>query len=269
MAIGDEQAAAELQAYWEDRLGRDYDLAGVGYAGLGQAFNEQMYRVRRHGFLRLLRPLVAAVPAPDVLDVGSGTGFYVERWEELGVARLTGSDITQTAVDELARRHPAHRFVRMDIGAEELPVPNGAFDFVSAVDVLFHILDEDAHARAIANIGRVLRPGGRAIISENLYRRPPAPGPHQVGRSEAAILERIDAAGLVVERRAPMFVLMNAPIRSAGGLHRAAWSRLVATVSRRPALGGVIGQALRPLEIALVDRRTDAPSTEFLVCRRA
>ena len=48
----------ERRAYWEDRLQREFSLDGLGYAGLRQAFNEQMYRVRRHGFLRLVRPLV-------------------------------------------------------------------------------------------------------------------------------------------------------------------------------------------------------------------
>ena len=65
-----------------------------------------------------------------------------------------------------------------------------------------------------------------------------------------------------------MFVLMNTPVRSGNRIHRAAWSRLVATLTRRPALGAPIGRALYPVETALVDRRREAPSTEFLVCRR-
>jgi SAM-dependent methyltransferase len=169
----EESAVDERRAYWEGRLGRDFSLDGVGYAGLGTAFNAQMYRVRRHCFLRVLRPLVAAHGAPEVLDVGSGTGFYVERWEELGARSITGADVTQTAVDALARRHPRHRFVRLDIGAGEVDLPPESFDFVSAMDVLFHILDDAAHARAIANMARLVRPGGRVVLSENLYREAP------------------------------------------------------------------------------------------------
>jgi SAM-dependent methyltransferase len=256
----------DRRAYWEERLSGEFSLDGVGYAGLGRAFNRQMYRVRRHGFLRLLRPLVGA--GADVLDVGSGTGFYIDRWQELGAARITGSDMTETAVGRLSERYPAHRFLRMDIGASELPLADASFDFVSAIDVLFHIVDEDAHARAIRNLARLVRPGGRVIVSENLYRVPPAPAAHQVGRSEAEIMRRLAGAGLVLERRAPMFVLMNAPVRSGSARHQAAWRRLVATVKRWPLLGGPLGAAVFPLEAALVDRVRDAPSTEFLVCRR-
>jgi SAM-dependent methyltransferase len=260
--------AADRRAYWEDRLSREFSLDGVGYTGLGRAFNEQMYRVRRHGFLRLVRPLLSDLPAPEVLDVGSGTGFYLGLWEELGAARITGSDVTQTAVAALARSHPRHRLLQMDITARELALEPASFDFVSAIDILFHIVDEQAHARAIENLGALVRPGGRVILSENLYRVPPPPAEHQVGRSEATILERLRAAGLVLERRAPMFVLMNTPVRSGSRLHRAAWARLVATLTRRPKLGEPVGRVLHPFETALVDRLRSAPSTEFLVCRR-
>jgi SAM-dependent methyltransferase len=255
----------DRRAYWEERLSGEFNLDGVGYAGLGRAFNRQMYRVRRHGFLRLARPLVTG--QVDVLDVGSGTGFYIDRWQELGAARITGSDMTETAVERLSAQYPAHRFLRMDIGAEELPLEPAGFDLVSAIDVLFHIVDEDAHTRALRNLARLVRPGGHVIVSENLYRVPPAPAEHQVGRGEAEILRRLADAGLTLRRRAPMFVLMNTPVRSNSGAHRAAWTRIVSTVKRWPALGAPLGAALYPVEAALVDRVKDAPSTEFLVCQ--
>jgi 2-polyprenyl-3-methyl-5-hydroxy-6-metoxy-1,4-benzoquinol methylase len=268
--LGEDQAssAVDRRAYWEQRLRAEFSLDGVGYAGLGRSFNEQMYRVRRHVFLRLARPLVAATPGASVLDAGSGTGFYVERWQELGVARITGSDVTETAVAELSRRHPEHAFVEMDVTADRLPLQPESFDLVSAIDMLFHILDEDAHARAIANLARLTRPGGHVILSENLYRTAPPPAAHQVGRDERTILRRLADAGLQLERRAPMFVLLNRPVRSGSRLHAAAWARLAATAKRRPGLGAGVARSLYPVETLLVDRVKDAPSTEFLVCRR-
>ena len=35
------------------------------------------------------------------LDVGSGTGFYVQAWRDLGAGSVTGCDLTQAAVDRL------------------------------------------------------------------------------------------------------------------------------------------------------------------------
>ena len=40
------------RGYWEQRLSEHYTLGGVGYLGLGEGFNDWMYRVRRHVFLK-------------------------------------------------------------------------------------------------------------------------------------------------------------------------------------------------------------------------
>ena len=40
--------------YWEQRLATSTGLEGVGYLGLGQPFNEWMYRVRRWNFKRFV-----------------------------------------------------------------------------------------------------------------------------------------------------------------------------------------------------------------------
>src|SRR5215212_2275578 len=91
----------DARDYWEQRLTRDYSLSGVGYAGLGEPFNSWMYRVRRKVFRREMRRRLRAPGTIDVLDIGSGTGFYVGLWQELGVRSVTGSDLTEKAVGEL------------------------------------------------------------------------------------------------------------------------------------------------------------------------
>jgi ribosomal protein L11 methylase PrmA len=35
----------------------------------------------------------------DILDIGSGTGFYVGLWKELSVRSVVGTDITNIAVE--------------------------------------------------------------------------------------------------------------------------------------------------------------------------
>ena len=81
---------------------------------MGRRYNEWMYRVRgrvfdavvaRH-FLPGGRPSPAPGAAPfKVLDVGAGTGFYVDRWLALG-GSVTGVDLTDVAVDRLRERFP-------------------------------------------------------------------------------------------------------------------------------------------------------------------
>ena len=104
------------RGYWESRLREHYSLAGVGYLRLGRRFNEWMYRIRGEVFDRVVGAVGSGEQGAgsgwsgkSVLDVGAGTGFYVDRWRRLG-ARVTGLDLTDVAVDELSRCFPG-RFI--------------------------------------------------------------------------------------------------------------------------------------------------------------
>src|SRR5215471_1776862 len=98
--------AFDARSYWEQRLARNPGREGVGHAGIGEGLNGWMYRVRRRVFLRELAPLMPTLPMRCVLDVGAGTGFYLDRWRELGAAPLVASDLTEVAVQRLRDSHP-------------------------------------------------------------------------------------------------------------------------------------------------------------------
>ena len=87
---------AEALEWWENRHRELRGFDAVGYAGAGEAYNAWLYRVRRRLFQRHVARL--AKPESSVLDVASGTGFYLERWREAGVRELIGSDASPTAV---------------------------------------------------------------------------------------------------------------------------------------------------------------------------
>ena len=202
----------QSRVFWEQRLGEDWTLSGVGYQALGRPFNTWMYRVRRHVFLDEVSALHLPLSSARVLDVGSGTGFYVRRWQELGAGSITGCDLTQGAVDRLTRRHPDVPFLRLDISQPVAGLERDSFTAVSCMDVLFHITDDAHFWSAVANIAALVRPGGHVVISDNFLHRPEQRGPRQVNRSLAHIEEVLDTAGLEVLRRVPMLVLMNAQV---------------------------------------------------------
>lgn len=266
----------ETREYWERRLRDHFSLEGVGYLRLGRRFNEWMYRIRGEVFDRVAADHLRAAGGEGgrplrVLDVGAGTGFYVERWLGLGAA-VTGLDLTDVAVERLRARFPGARFIRADIGQAlpaELAGEAGTFDAVSAFDVLFHIVDDDQYARAITNIAVLLRPGGLLVWSDNFIHQATIRVPHQVSRSLAEAEVALARAGLEVVERRPMFVLMNYPADTHSRLARLAWTALVAPAALSDRLGGLLGRALFPLERALVRRRRESPSTEVMVCRRA
>src|SRR4051812_23676259 len=128
----------EARDYWEKRLADDYSLTGVGFRRLGPSFNAWAYRVRRERFLFAVQRLELDPDNAQVVDVGSGTGVYVDCWQSLG-ASVTGVDLTEVAVQQLRQAFPDGRFVRSDISEPGLVELIGAesADAVSAMDVLF------------------------------------------------------------------------------------------------------------------------------------
>ena len=256
------------RGYWEERLGAHYTQGGVGYLGLAEAYNEWMYRVRRQVFLAEVRRLLPQAAGERVLDLGSGTGFYVERWHELGVARITGSDLTDVAVANLAARHIGDRFVRFDIGDEGHPFGDERFTTISVMDVLYHVVDDRRFARAFTNAHALLEPGGHLVLSENFLHGGAVRIPHQASRTLSQIERVARDAGFEILRRRPIFVLMNAPIDSTSRLHHAWWRLVMRLASRDDWVAAGLGALLYPIELALVSRRREGPSTELMICRR-
>jgi len=103
---------------------------------------------------------VAEARPAQVLDVGCGPGDHAERLDgDLGVA-VVAVDTSERMV-ELARA----RGVDARLGdAQELRFDDASFDVVLAASMLYHVPDLE---RALREIRRVLRPGGRLVAATN------------------------------------------------------------------------------------------------------
>lgn len=103
----------------------------------------------------------------QVLEIGCGLGTDGAQFAEAG-ADYTGVDLTDAAVDLARRRFElfglSGKFQTAD--AENLDFPSESFDLVYSHGVLHHTPET---AKAIREIHRVLRPGGRAVVM--LYHR--------------------------------------------------------------------------------------------------
>ncbi len=257
----------DAKQYWEDRLEAREGLDAVGWAGLGKGFNRWMYKVRRRVFEREVVPRVPAVAKARVLDVGCGSGFYIDRWLDAGVADVTGCDITSASVERLGERYPGRRFVRFELGEDDPELLGERFDAVSAFDVLFHIVDDKRFEKAIATLAKLVRPGGLVVFSDNFVHGPAKRSLHHVNRSLGEVEAAVADAGLAVEHRCPVFVLMNEPVDSDSSALGAWWHALSGGLTRANALGPAVGAALYPLEMGLVRAKREGPSTELMVCR--
>jgi SAM-dependent methyltransferase len=257
------------KSYWESRLGGRFDLRGVGDIGLSEAYNKYMYRVRRHAFHLILKRLKLQRNHFDALDVGSGTGFYIDQWLRHGPNQLIGSDLTTASVGRLTERFPGAHFQQCDIGAE-LPeyLANRQFDVVSAMDMLFHIVDDTAYAQAYANFAKLVRPGGWLIFSENLLPARRSNGPHQTSRAEVDVRNLLNENHFNMLFTQPMFVLMNDPVRSKSRVLHKLFSIIYSCAGRGEMSGSVVGAALYPLELLAIRALSRGPSTEIFLCQR-
>jgi SAM-dependent methyltransferase len=110
-------------------------------------------------------PLAAAhlAGAVDVLDVGTGEGQVARVAAAVpGVGRVVGIDFARAQLAVARQRAGGPAYARAVAGA--LPFASGSFDAVVACLVFEHIDDADG---AIAEVGRVLRPGGRFLFFLN------------------------------------------------------------------------------------------------------
>lgn len=117
---------------------------------------------RRRILLRMLDRYVGPGAAGEVLDFGCGPGGMLRHLGRYG--RAQGVDADEQAV-ELGRRRGAGTVTLLT--SPRLPFDDGSFGLVTALDVLEHL--DDDHG-ALAEIRRVLRPGGALLVTVPAYR---------------------------------------------------------------------------------------------------
>ncbi len=256
--------------FWQSRLTKVEGLEGVGYAKLGKPFNIWGYKVRKQAFYNIISPLNYNFKEAEVLDIGSGTGFYIAIWNALNAKKVTGLDITEVAVENLKTKFPEHEFIQLDIGDEigKLKSTLGNKDFISAMDVLFHIVDDQRFDRAVHNIASLLKPGGYFVYSDNFLNGETIRTTHQVSRSKKYLLDLFDKAGFEVVSHKPFMILSNYPIDSKNKLLHAYWFLLENTTALIKPLGHLFGAMLYPIEKILLKQMKDSPSSEIVLLRK-
>jgi ubiquinone/menaquinone biosynthesis C-methylase UbiE len=136
---------------------RFYDAAGCLMSfGQGNKTNRKIIR------------LAGIEPGKRVLDVGCGTGAQtLPAAEVAGPGNVSGIDPSPEML-ERAREKAERSGLEIDFRAaamEKLPYPDGEFDVVLSSFMLHH-LPEDVIRAGVAEVRRVLKPGGRFLIAD-------------------------------------------------------------------------------------------------------
>ena len=124
---------------------------------------------RQHeAFRRHLLELTALAGGECLLDAGCGTGMMALRTAaRYPGCTLHGIDISPKMI-AVARRDAEKQGLAVDfrVGSiTDLPYPGDSFDVVTT-NIMYHHLDVAEKRRAIAEIARVLKPGGRYVSAE-------------------------------------------------------------------------------------------------------
>jgi ubiquinone/menaquinone biosynthesis C-methylase UbiE len=134
-----------------------------GYARWSSSYDEEanpLIALEEPAVLELL----GDVAGKDVLDAACGTGRYAIRLAQAG-ARVSGVDVSEEMLALAKRKRdalgPAIDLRRGDVRG--LPFPDSSFDLVLCALALCHVPELE---QAIRELARVVRPGGRLIITD-------------------------------------------------------------------------------------------------------
>jgi ubiquinone/menaquinone biosynthesis C-methylase UbiE len=106
--------------------------------------------------------LLGAGAGDHVLDAGTGTGNIAIELLGRG-ARVTGTDFTESALELCRQKAPTGTFVFADL-SKPLPFDDETFEHAICINVV-HLLDDESRALAMSEFHRVVKPGGRVVVT--------------------------------------------------------------------------------------------------------
>jgi ubiquinone/menaquinone biosynthesis C-methylase UbiE/uncharacterized membrane protein YbhN (UPF0104 family) len=138
------------------------------FDAIADAYDVQIPESRREALLErktaMMRDVIEELGAGTRgLDVGCGQGAYVARMRELGYL-VSGIDASTGQVELAARKVGAGLVAPGSV--LDIPAPDASYDFAYIINVLHHLPSVDEQRRAVAELLRVIRPGGLLFVHE-------------------------------------------------------------------------------------------------------
>jgi ubiquinone/menaquinone biosynthesis C-methylase UbiE len=158
----DDQEKAAIRASAIERHHVDADRFVQWYDEMARSRFANAFAYGRAKIDRLLDECFKTLhPGARVLDVGCGTGEYVQRANELGLS-ASGIEPAEAMRKAASEKNPGSTI--LNGVATELPFPDGTFDLVICIEVLRYLHSAD-NRQALREMYRVLKPGGILFLT--------------------------------------------------------------------------------------------------------
>lgn len=258
------------EEFWRNRY-REIDITKSGHIDLPATYNEWLYRRKKDCLLKALNKAAFDPTKSSVLEIATGTGVYVSLWSHLGIERMSGIDISQAATDAVKQRFPSYSFTKYDVSEPGLAETVGKdYDLVTAIDVLYHVVDDDKFNAALKNLAQTTRPGGLLVIHERFLKNSERTFGYIRWRTLSSYVAALERAGFEVLLRLPSFFYSVRPYDLKSPQNEArlngVWNQIIFPgIQRFPGLFGRIGYWT---DTILGSMLKEGPSFEMMVCRR-
>lgn len=155
--------------YWYNIHSRtNDDLAAVCFPDKPLYFNRFFDRIQKYALSKYIKKENINFKGKKLLDIGCGRGRWLSFYKKHG-AIVQGIDLSEHAVQVCKNKG----YDAYEGSITQMPFENNHFDFVSSITVLLH-LPYELKGKAVADISRVLKPGGKAILIESTWEDPSA-----------------------------------------------------------------------------------------------
>lgn len=193
--------------YWERRLEGQPDLRGVGCIGFNENYNNYLYSLKISALENVLNKYPIIIKGKSILDVGCGTGFFVDYYNKKGAKKITGVDITKKSISLLKEKYPFYNFQVADISEPDLYFKE-SFDIVNVFDVLYHITEDSQFEAAIHNISS-LCVKGYILITDIFSKNDIYPAEHVHFRNLQKYEKEFNKNNVEILEIFPVYQLMN------------------------------------------------------------
>ena len=256
------------KVFWEKRLGKDFSLKGVGCAGFSYNYNKWVSKAAKESLNKLLK---GSLSGKKILDIGCGTGYYIDYYMGKGATDISGLDITEKSIVNLKKKYPHLKFFNADI-SKKIHL-NRKYNIITAIAVLYHVVDDNKFENSVRNIRKLAKKGSLIIIQDGFLKKyqPPKAGTHCYFRDYEYYKKILKKNGIEIVRKVPTFYFLNTPFDISNSLMRktalSLWNITMSIFAKNEFSGNILGFVLYYLDKLMLKIAKDSISLETIACR--